>query len=124
MAWKTASFLPLPTATRSCAIKSRDCVAWRPISKYSRPSRHALELQIQELKTNAMVSAACGSAELRYEAKGVELRCLQPGSDVVVMADPDRLQQVLSNLLDNALRHTPEGFGGCELRTHCSGGHH
>ena len=49
---------------------------------------HALELQIQELKTNAMVSAACGSAELRYEAKGVELRCLQPGSDVVVMADP------------------------------------
>ena len=70
---------------------------------------HALELQIQELKTNAMVSAACGSAELRYEAKGVELRCLQPGSDVVVMADPDRLQQVLSNLLDTALRHTPAG---------------
>jgi two-component system OmpR family sensor kinase len=28
---------------------------------------------------------------------------------VIVMGDPDRLEQVLSNILDNAIRHTPEG---------------
>ena len=31
------------------------------------------------------------------------------GSDGYVLADPDRLGQVLGNLLDNALRHTPSG---------------
>lgn len=29
--------------------------------------------------------------------------------DEIVHADPDRMQQVLGNLLDNALRHTPAG---------------
>lgn len=28
---------------------------------------------------------------------------------VVVLGDPDRIEQVLSNILDNAIRHTPEG---------------
>lgn len=38
--------------------------------------------------------------------KGVEL-ALDGGEAVVVEADPDRLEQVLFNLCDNALRHTP-----------------
>jgi signal transduction histidine kinase len=36
-----------------------------------------------------------------------------PEEPVLVDADPDRLSQVLWNLLDNAARHTP---GGCEAR--------
>jgi two-component system, OmpR family, phosphate regulon sensor histidine kinase PhoR len=32
-----------------------------------------------------------------------------PAGDVPVLADPGGLRQVLANLLDNALRHTPEG---------------
>src|SRR5207253_10077556 len=35
---------------------------------------------------------------------------LAPGLDATrIEADPDRIQRVLRNLLDNALRHTPAG---------------
>ena len=70
---------------------------------------HALELQMLEVHADAIVRNACDAAARRYQAKGVELRCLPPDEDLLVIADPDRLQQVMSNLLDNALRHTPSG---------------
>lgn len=43
------------------------------------------------------------------ETKGVQLsmRCDPSAEATVVRADPDRLKQVLLNLLDNALRYTP-----------------
>lgn len=37
------------------------------------------------------------------------IRWEPPADPVVVRADPDRIQQVLTNLLDNALRHSPPG---------------
>ncbi|MFZ6028736.1 MAG: sensor histidine kinase [Chloroflexota bacterium] len=44
-------------------------------------------------------------------ACGVSLQIEAPGTDVKVYADADRLDQVLSNLVSNALRYTPAG--GC-----------
>ena len=48
---------------------------------------------------------------LRPVAAGLnlDLRLDAPGPGPVVEADPDRLQQVLMVLLDNALKHTPAG---------------
>jgi len=43
------------------------------------------------------------------EAEGVTLSVQAPGDLPVVQADPDRVAQVLHNLLVNALRHTPAG---------------
>ena len=37
-----------------------------------------------------------------------------------VLADPDRIEQVIENLVANALRHTPSG-GGVELRAKADG---
>jgi two-component system sensor histidine kinase CiaH len=42
-------------------------------------------------------------------ARGVDLASRLEGSPPVVEADPDRLQQVLLILLDNAIKHTPAG---------------
>ena len=56
-----------------------------------------------------LVAAAVASARERYAAAGVDLTDeVAPGlPDVVV--DRERIGQVLGNLLENALRHTPAG---------------
>jgi signal transduction histidine kinase len=43
----------------------------------------------------------------RRAGKRIEFDCA--GDDVLVRADPGALRHVLSNLLDNAIRHTPDG---------------
>ncbi len=47
--------------------------------------------------------------QLRIEEKNIHLRVNIPESIPTVSADPERLAQVLSNLIDNALRYTPDG---------------
>jgi two-component system sensor histidine kinase BaeS len=44
-----------------------------------------------------------------FDEKGVELRSAVPENLPPVLADTGRVVQVLTNLLDNALRHTPPG---------------
>jgi signal transduction histidine kinase len=43
------------------------------------------------------------------QAKRIELRSDSPANLPTVLADPDRITQVLSNLVGNALQYTPEG---------------
>ena len=70
---------------------------------------HALHLAPVDLDAAAAAAEAVSAATPRFLAKGVGLE-LRPGpTGLGVRADPERLQQVLANLLDNALRHTPDG---------------
>ncbi len=63
-----------------------------------------------------LLSTARAQAESRYRERGVALTVeVSPAAaHAMVEVDPDRLGQVLTNLLDNALRHTPAG-GHVEL---------
>jgi two-component system sensor histidine kinase CiaH len=45
----------------------------------------------------------------RSDRRDLQLASAPAGKDAVVEADPDRLQQVLIVLLDNAIKHTPAG---------------
>lgn len=67
---------------------------------------HALDLHLLRVPVSKIVTTACGAAEPRFAGRGVTLSC-GVAPDATVMADPDRIQQVMANLLDNALRHTP-----------------
>lgn len=53
--------------------------------------------------------------QLKAESKGVRLEIQGQQQDSYVTADIAMIQRVLQNLIDNALRHTPEG-GQVELR--------
>jgi signal transduction histidine kinase len=54
-----------------------------------------------------IVKAACDSVRPTADAKGVEVFVHSPASPVMVRCDADRLQQVLWNLLTNAVKFTP-----------------
>lgn len=66
-----------------------------------------LQISMRPVGAGELATTAVTNAEHRYEAKNVNLQ-IQVESRRQILADPDRLGQVLSNLLDNALRHTPE----------------
>ena len=76
-----------------------------------RLSTHWRPLRISDLLEDAGAQAAGRLAD-----KGVDLVIMATEADrhTVLTADPDRLGQVLTNLLDNAVRHTPTG-GRVEL---------
>lgn len=67
-----------------------------------------------------LVTAAVAAATDRFDAKGVTLHCALDPALPRLWADPDRLGQVLGNLLDNALRHTPSG-GRVEIAASATG---
>lgn len=56
-----------------------------------------------------LVAAAASAVGERYHAKGVALNVSVQQDLSPVLVDPHRISQILGNLLDNALRHTPPG---------------
>ncbi|MGB4835837.1 MAG: ATP-binding protein, partial [Nostocoides sp.] len=56
-----------------------------------------------------LLSAAAAAAQEAYDAAQVRLTLEAGGTVPDVHVDPERMGQVLANLLDNALRHTPPG---------------
>jgi two-component system, OmpR family, sensor histidine kinase BaeS len=69
-----------------------------------------LSLQLQTIDLAGLTRSIVSSFEARAGEKGVRLEIATP-EHLEVKLDPNRYHQVLGNLLENALRHTPEdGF--------------
>jgi len=66
------------------------------------------------VKPNEIGNSAIAAWKARFEKKGVLLELITSGDAPLIHADPLRIGQVLSNLLENALRHTPKS-GQVEL---------
>lgn len=79
------------------------------IALVSRAEEGQLPLHPQPVDLVDLAAAAVRAAAPRYRAKRVELDADEPPRPVPIIGDPDRLTQILANLLDNALRHTPAG---------------
>jgi signal transduction histidine kinase len=79
------------------------------IAAISRAEEHQLDLHPRRIAAAELVNVAVSAAQPRYASKGVALQQRVGGDAGEVEVDAERLGQVLSNLLDNALRHTEPG---------------
>lgn len=66
-----------------------------------------LTMRREPVPLQRILDMAVAQAGARYAAKGVALHADVSAGTVTVQVDLDRMGQVLTNLLDNALRHTP-----------------
>jgi two-component system, NtrC family, sensor histidine kinase KinB len=82
----------------------------------SRIQAGRIEVHARQVQSRALIDATIDQNRTLARDKGVELTLGAPMFDRAVLADPDRLDLVLTNLVTNAIRHTPAG-GDVRLRS-------
>jgi signal transduction histidine kinase len=75
----------------------------------SRTVTGRMQLHIQPVAPAQLVEAALASVRPAAEAKGVRLQVALDSRPGTISGDPDRLQQVIWNLVSNAIKFTPKG---------------
>lgn len=68
-----------------------------------------IRLDLHQIPFASVVEAALDSAMPSADAKGIRLKAILGASQDIVSADSGRLQQVVWNLLTNAIKFTPKG---------------
>ena len=79
-----------------------------------------LVLEMRPQALDATVRHVCALLEGKARAKGITIDLSGINGVPQVLADQGRIEQVLINLLDNALKYTPEG-GGIAVTARCAG---
>ncbi|MDF1519733.1 MAG: HAMP domain-containing sensor histidine kinase [Brevefilum sp.] len=68
-----------------------------------------LELDYKVINIEKFMGDIKQTMRIKFNTKGVDFTLDLPNEKLVVKADEDRLEQIMLNLLDNALRYTPTG---------------
>jgi len=77
----------------------------------TRADEQALELRLEPLDLAALVGGIVERLRPEAQKRGLRLEYQALGTPLTVRADADRAEQVVLNLLDNALKHAPPGSG-------------
>jgi two-component system, NtrC family, sensor histidine kinase KinB len=87
----------------------------------SRIKGEQIEMHCRPISVASLVHGSMEGHRAAAELQKVRLNASVPTSDDQVMADPERLGLVFSNLINNAIRHTPNG-GSVTVRASPSDG--
>jgi PAS domain S-box-containing protein len=87
----------------------------------SRVSRGKIELKRERVTLRAVLDSAVEASRPLIESSGHELVIRAAGAPTWLDGDPTRLSQVVSNLLNNAAKYTPDG-GRIELSARVESG--
>ena len=79
------------------------------ILNFARVEAGRLEFRPEPVRVSSALRAAESLLAPQAAARGLQLEVVSCGDDVVVRADPERLQQILLNLVTNAIKFTPPG---------------
>jgi signal transduction histidine kinase len=85
------------------------------LSALSRAEEQRLDLRLAEVDLAALAAKAAGRLAPQFSDAGVTLT-VEEGPPLPVRVDPDRITQVLTNILGNALTATPAG-GSVSVRS-------
>ncbi|MBP5973953.1 PAS domain-containing protein [Brasilonema sp. CT11] len=104
----------LETIERNATLQAKLISDLLDISRITAGKLH-LNLEPVELQSVIETAIACGRATLNstvdqtQKTKDIELTCLLDPRPIIVQGDPERLQQIVLNLLINAIKFTPKG---------------
>jgi histidine kinase len=79
------------------------------LQELSRVEARAYPLDLRPVDVASLVGTISKRLGFQFEDKGVTLTSSLPPSPMRVLADEDRIVQVLTNLAGNALQYTPSG---------------
>ncbi len=79
------------------------------LQELSRAEAGALQLDLRPHDAQAIVTTVVARLQPQFADKGIDLVVEGPDDPLRVLSDRDRVEQVLTNLLGNALQYTPAG---------------
>ncbi len=79
------------------------------ILQFSRLDAGRLELRFQRVDLNTLIQTTVASFRVLAAEKAISLQCIPDARPLMTHVDQSRIQQVLNNLVNNALQYTPAG---------------
>lgn len=84
------------------------------VLNFARLESGKLELHLDVTDLNALIVEVCALMKIAASKKNIALYYHLPDSEVDIVCDPDNVMQILINLVDNAIKYTPQG-GSVEI---------
>jgi signal transduction histidine kinase len=102
----------LDTIERNATLQAK---LVQDLLEFSRMTTGKIHLNLEPVELKGVIEAAIATISQSLETKDICLECILEPKPIIIQGDPERLQQIVVNLLTNAVKFTPNG-GRIEVR--------